>query len=301
MYTITGATGNIGSRVADILLTRGEKVRLISRDAARLQGFVERGAESAIGDLVDVNFLTEAFKGAKAVFALIPPNYTARDFRSYQNIVGNSIATAIGNSGVTHVVNLSSQGAELPRGTGPIVGLREQEERLNGLRDVNVLHLRPTYFMENLLVNIPLIHERGFAGSAVRGDLRFAMIATRDIADRVARSLLERDFTGKSYRDLLGQRDLTLQEAFTIIGRRIGMSNLGYVQFAYEDAAKAMADMGISPNVSSLFIEMSKALNAGLFAVNRPRTAENSTPTTIEEFAETFAEAFSRAALRKAA
>ncbi len=154
--------------------------------------------------------------------------------------------------------------------------------------------------MENLLGNIPLIHERRIAGSAVRGDLRFAMSATRDIADRAARALLERDFSGISYRDLLGQRDLTLQEAFTIIGRRIGISDLAYVQFSYDDAAKGMIDMGISPNASSLFIEMSKALNAGLFAVNRPRTAENSTPTTIEEFAEIFAVAFSRAALRKA-
>jgi len=301
MYVITGATGNIGSRVADTLLARGEKVRLISRDAARLQRFVERGAEPAVGDLLDVKFLSETFSGARAVFATIPPNYGARDFRSYQNIVGNNIATAIENAGVTHVVNLSSQGADLPRGTGPILGLHDQEARLNGVRDLNVIHLRPSYFMENLLATIPLIHEKGIAGSAIRGDLKFAMIATRDIADRVAGHLLGHDFSGKSYRDLLGQRDLTMQEAFTIIGRRIGISDLKYVQFSYEDAARAMVEAGISENVSGLFIEMSKALNAGLFAVNRPRTAENSTPTTIEEFAELFAAAYRGAAVRKAA
>jgi len=301
MYTITGATGNIGSRVADILLARGEKVRLISRDAARLQHYVERGAEPAVGELTDVRFLTDTFKGATAVFSMIPPNYGARDFRSYQNITGTAIATAIINADVRHVVNLSSQGAELPRGTGPIAGLGEHEQRLNGLRGVNVLHLRCTYFMENLLVNVPLIHEQGFAGSAVRGDLKFAMIATGDIADRVAGHLLTRDFSGTSHRDLLGQRDLSLQEAFTIIGRRIGISSLKYVQFSYEDAARAMVDMGISANVSSLLIEMSKALNAGFFAVNRPRTAENSTPTSIEDFAEIFAAAYTAGALRKAA
>jgi uncharacterized protein YbjT (DUF2867 family) len=262
---------------------------------------VERGADAAVGDLLDVKFLTGAFTGVKAVFAMIPPNYGARDFRAYQNIVGTSIATASDNAGVTHLVNLSSQGADLPRGTGPILGLRDQEERLNGLRNLNVLHLRCTYFMENLLMNVPLIHQHGYAGSAVRGDLKFAMIATRDIADRVAGHLLARDFSGKSYRDLLGQRDLTLQEAFTIIGRHIGISGLKYVQFGYDDAAKAMVDMGISPNVASLFIEMSKALNAGLFAVNRPRTAENSTPTSIEEFAGIFAAAYAAGALRKAA
>lgn len=301
MYAITGATGNIGSKVADILLARGEKVRLVSRDAARLQHYMEKGAEAAVGDLTDVRFLTDTFKGVKAVFSMIPPNYGARDFRSYQNLVGTSIATAVVNAGVTHVVNLSSQGADLPRGTGPIAGLHDQEERLNGLRDLNVLHLRCTYFMENLLLNVPLIHEHGFAGSAVRGDLKFAMIATRDIAGRAAGHLLVLDFSGKSHRDLLGQRDLTLQEAFTVIGRRIGISSLKYVQFSYEDAARAMVDLGISPNLSSLYIEMSKALNAGLFAVNRPRTAENSTPTTIEEFAEIFAEAYAAGALRKAA
>jgi uncharacterized protein YbjT (DUF2867 family) len=287
--------------VADILLNRGEKVRLISRDAARLQRFVERGAEPAVGDLLDVKFLGEAFKGAQAVFAMIPPNYGARDFRSYQNIVGNNIATAIDNARVTHVVNLSSQGADLPRGTGPILGLRDQEARLNDLREANVLHLRPTYFMENLLANIPLIHEKGIAGSAVRGDLRFAMIATRDIADRVVGHLLRRDFSGKSFRDLLGQRDLTMQEAFTIIGRRIGISDLRYVQFGYEEAARAMVGMGMSANVATLLVEMSRGLNAGLFAVNKPRDDENSTPTTIEEFAELFAAAYGATALRKAA
>jgi len=301
MYAITGATGNIGSKVADILLARGEKVRLISRDAARLQQYVERGAEPAVGELTDVKFLTDTFRGAKAVFAMIPPNYGAQDLRAYQNIVGISTATAIVNAGVTHVVNLSSQGADLPRGTGPILGLRDQEERLNELRDANVLHLRCTYFMENLLANVPFIHEQGYAGSAIRGDQKIAMIATRDIADRVVWHLLERDFSGKSYRDLLGQRDLTMQEAFTIIGRRIGITDLKYVQISYEDAARAMVDMGLSKNVSALIIEMSKALNTGLFAVNRPRTAENSTPTSIEEFATIFAEAYAGAAWRKAA
>lgn len=301
MYAITGATGNIGSQVADILLAREEKVRLISRDAARLQRFVERGAEAAVGNILDVKFLSEAFAGTAAVFTMIPPNYTARDFRAYQNIVGNNIATAIDNAGVTHVVNLSSQGADLPRGTGPILGLHDLEEKLNSLRKADVIHLRCTYFMENLLATIPLIHEQGIAGSAVRGDLRFAMIATRDIADRVAGYLLRRDFSGKSFRDLLGQRDLTLQEAFTIIGRRIGRFDLKYVQFGYDDAAKAMVDRGISPNVASLMMEMSRALNSGLFAVNRPRTAENSTPTTIEEFATLFAAAYRATALRKAA
>src|SRR5512138_2860791 len=81
MYAIIGATGNIGSRVADILLGKGEKVRVVGRDSARLQQYVNRGAEAAVGDLQDTSFLTGAFKGVEAVFAMIPPNYGAPNFR----------------------------------------------------------------------------------------------------------------------------------------------------------------------------------------------------------------------------
>jgi uncharacterized protein YbjT (DUF2867 family) len=274
---------------------------VIGRDAAHLRGIVGRGAEAAIGDLSDTAFLTEAFTGAEAVFAMIPPNYIAADFRAYQNEIGASIANAITESGVRYVVNLSSQGADLASGTGPILGLHDQEERLNWLTGVNVLHLRPTYFMENLLMNIPLINEKGSSGSAVRGDRKFAMIATRDIAARVAEHLARRDFTGKVVEDLLGERDLSLDEAIGIIGKRIGWSDLKYVQFPAADAERGMVASGLSPDVSRLFIEMSTALNEGRFAVGRPRTARNTTPTTIEEFAETFAAAFEATGLDNAA
>jgi uncharacterized protein YbjT (DUF2867 family) len=301
MYAIIGATGNIGSKTADTLLEKGEKVRVIGRSAARLQRFVDKGAEAAVGNLKDADFLTRAFSGATGVFAMIPPDYTAKDFRAYQNEIGQNIATGIARSGVNYVVNLSSQGADLSAGTGPILGLRDQEKRLNDLAGVNVLHLRPTYFMENLLMNIPIINEHGYAGSAVRGDQKFAMIATRDIAAYVVERLVQRDFAGKTVQDLLGQRDLSLHEATAAIGWAIGKPDLKYVQFSYEDAAKWMTETGISPDVSRLFVEMSKALSDGLFAVGRPRTPENTTPTSIEEFAETFARYYADSAMRYAA
>jgi uncharacterized protein YbjT (DUF2867 family) len=289
MIAITGATGKVGSQLADLLLYRGEKVRVIGRSAEKLAGVVARGAEGALGDLEDREFLFRAFRGAVAVFTMIPPNFAAEDVRKYQNSVGESIAQAIRTSGVTHVVNLSSQGAELTEGTGPIKGLYDQEQRLNRLPGVHVLHLRPTYFMENLLMNIELIRKMGIMGSAVRGDVRFAMIATRDIAVHAADRLARRDFTGSLVQDLLGQRDVSLAEAAALIGKRINRSDLKYVAFPYEDAEKAMVGMGLSTDMSRQYIEMSRALNEGRFAVGVPRDAANTTPTTIEEFADTFA------------
>jgi uncharacterized protein YbjT (DUF2867 family) len=301
MFVITGATGNIGSRAAQILLEQGEKVRVVGRDAAKLDRLVAMGGEAAVGDLLDETFLTRAFAGAHGVFAMIPPNVMAHDFRDYQNRVGAVIAAAIAKAGVRHVVNLSSQGADLAEGTGPILGLRDQEARLDRLEGVQVLHLRPTYFMENLLSTIPLIHRAGIAGSPVRGDRKFAMIATRDIASHLAARLVCRDFSGKRVQDLLGERDLSLNEAFTVIGRSIGKPDLKYVQFSPGDTAHGMKEMGLGEDFIRLYLEMSSALNDGLFAVDRPRNRANTTPTTIEEFAGTFTQAFAAAAPRQAA
>ncbi len=287
MIVITGATGNIGSKISAELLSRGQKIRCIARNVGKLDELTGKGAEIAVGSLEDTAFLTKAFSGADAVFAMIPPNYTAPDFRAYQNSIGAAIAEAIGKSGVKYIINLSSQGAHLPEKTGPIKGLRDQEERLNKLKGVNILHLRPTYFMENLLVNIEMIRNMNIMGSAIRGDLKFPMIATKDIAQFAVDRLLKRDFAGTSMRDLLGPRDMSMNEVTEIISKKINNPDLKYVQFSYEDTEKALVGMGFSKDVSGLFVEMLKAINERLI-MDTPRKIENTTETTFVEFAEIF-------------
>ncbi len=291
MVVITGATGNTGSKIAELLLARREKVRVVGRDAGRLKPFTARGAEAAVGDLNDPAFVVKVFAGADAVYTMIPPNYQAEDFRAYQRGIAENAVTAIDKNGVRFVVNLSSQGAHLPEGTGPIAGLHEMEERLNGLAGANVLHLRPAYFMENLLMTIGLIRSSGIMGSAIRGDLKMPMIATKDVAAYAADRLARRDFSGKKVQDLLGQRDVTMDEAARIIGKKIGMPGLTYVQFAYEETEKALIGMGLSKDLSRLYVEMSRAMNEGTTDSGK-RSPQSTTATSIEEFAEIFARAY---------
>ena len=144
-------------------------------------------------------------------------------------------------------------------------------------------NLRPGYFMENLLWNIDLIRSKGIAGSAVRGDIKIPMIATRDIASYAADRLVKRDFKGASVQYLLGQRDLSLTEATAIIGGKINNTGLPYVEFPYDEAGKAMVGMGMSPDMSRTYIEMSKAFNEGLIKPAK-RTKASTTTTTIESF-----------------
>jgi uncharacterized protein YbjT (DUF2867 family) len=286
MIVITGATGNIGSKISQTLLKKGQKIRCIARHADKLIPLTDRGAEAATLSLAKTDLLVEAFSGADTVFAMIPSNNAAPDFLAYQEMIGTSLIAAIEQTGVKYVVNLSSLGAHLPEKTGPIKGLHAQEQRLNRLAGVNILHLRPAYFMENLLVNVDLIKTMNIMGSDLRPDIRIPMIATRDIADIAARLLQERNFAGQSIRHLLGERDLSMQESARIIGRTIDRPDLKYVQFSYEDTEKTLTGMGFSADAAALFTEMSKALNEGLIQVER--NSENTTPTSLEAFAQVF-------------
>jgi uncharacterized protein YbjT (DUF2867 family) len=293
MYAITGATGNTGRRIAEALLSKGKKVRVIGRDAERLKSLAKKGAEAFVGSLDDAAAMTRAFSGAKAAYAMIPPNLKAENMRVYQNKISEALAAAIAKARVQYVVNLSSVGAHLSEKTGPIAGLHDQEQQLNKLKDVHVLHLRPGFFMENFYWNIDMIKKMGINGSPLKADLPVSMIATQDIAAAAAQQLADLDFSGKSVRELLGQRDLTMTKATQALGRAIGKPDLKYVQFPYDEAEKAMLGMGLSASVAKGFIEMNRAFNEGVIQLNEKRSAANTTPTSIEEFAKQFAAAYS--------
>ncbi len=102
------------------------------------------------------------------------------------------------------------------------------------------------------------------------------MITTKDVAKVATDYLVKRNFSGKSVTELLGQRDLTMEECAKIIGQKIGKPDLWYVPFSYEDEYKGMVDAGLSKDVSRLFVEMEKVLNEGLFGKTQ-RTPENTT------------------------
>src|SRR5690242_20041010 len=284
MYVVLGATGNTGSVITNSLLLKGEKVRVVGRDAARLERFVRRGAEAFTADVNDAAALAAAFSGARAAYLMLPPSMTAQDYRANQERESDAIAKAVKESGLRYAVHLSSYGAHVPEGTGPVTGLHSSEEKLNAINDLNVLHLRAAYFMENNLTAIDMIRGMGLFGHALLPDLKLPMMATRDVGDYAAQRLLDLDFSGKQTRELLGQRDLSMAEATAIIARGIGKPDLRYEQFPYDQVQQVLEQMGMPPKKAAVYIEMFNAINAGVLAAQEPRSRENTTPTSFEEF-----------------
>src|ERR1700739_2155648 len=197
MYTGLGATGHIGSVITKKLLEKGEKVRVVGRSAARLQGLVQKGAEAFIGDVNDAESLSRAFEDVRAAFLMIPPGITSPDYRTEQDRISDTITSAVKNAGLRYAVHLSSFGAQAPSGTGPILGLHFSELKLNAVDKLNVLHLRPGSFYENHLTGISMIQMMGLYGGALRADLKMPMIATRDIGGGGSERLLKMVFYRK--------------------------------------------------------------------------------------------------------
>jgi uncharacterized protein YbjT (DUF2867 family) len=283
MITVMGATGNTGKKITEALLVAGERVRSLGRSEGKLADLKRSGAEILACDATGVTLLTKAFGGVQAVYTLLPTDRQSPDYQARQKQEGEAIVKAIRESGVSYVVALSSLGADLSEGTGPIRGLHEQEERLRQLKDTNVLLLRPGSFFENFYEYLGLVKHQGMIADSVATDLALPMVATRDIADVAATALKARDWRGIVVRELLGQRDLTYAEATRILGERVGKPDLRYVQVSYSDMVEALEQAGLSESFAALYVEMTRAFNEG--KVKASRTPENTTPTRFEDFA----------------
>jgi uncharacterized protein YbjT (DUF2867 family) len=185
-------------------------------------------------------------------------------------------------------VNLSSVGAHLTSDTGPINGLRFHEERLNKLSLRSLTHLRPTYFMENVLFGLGLIKNDGIYGSPLLPEQKFAQVATDDIAARAATLLLDLAHQGRRVVELLGPEDLSPEQMASRISAVVGKT-IPYVQFPYEAAEQAMVGSGMSATAARAMIGLYRALNQKELVPEFGRTPAATTKTTFDAFLQTIA------------
>jgi uncharacterized protein YbjT (DUF2867 family) len=284
MYTVLGATGHIGSVITKALLEKGEKVRVVGRHVGKLQPLVLKGAEAMAADVTDAEAIGRTLLGARAAFLIIPPNMTSPDYRAEQEKTSDAISKAVRASELHYAVNLSSFGAQAAEGTGAILGARNSEVKLNAIDKLNVLHLRPGYLFENHLPGISMIQMMGLLGGALKPDLKIPMIATKDIGAYAAERLLRLDFNGKPTQELLGERDLSMNEVTAIIGRALNKPDLRYAQFPYDQVQQVLVQMGTPAKTAACFIEMLQGINHGVVAAGEPRSASNTTRTPFETF-----------------
>ncbi len=283
--TIIGATGKVGTQTVQKLLNKNYSLRLVGRNKEKLNKWVnEKGVEVFPGDIQDQAFLTRVLKGSDVVLTMLPSDYTVKDIGTYQDQLGVSIINAIKESGVKKILNLSSVGGHTEEKTGIVAGLARQEKRLNDLPNVDVQHLRPSYFMENLIGQMDIIKNMNIMGSPLAANKSFPLIATADIAKVAAEKLEHPNWTGKTVQPLLGPKDYNMEEVTSALAKAIGKPELPYYQFPHDQAKENMVKRGWKENVAEAVIGMNQGINEGVFNYEK-RDVASTTPTSIEEFA----------------
>ena len=277
---INTPNGNIGRVAAHQVLDAGHDLTVISRSPDTVKDLSDRGASVVEGSIEDAGVLAEAFAGADAVFWLTPPSYQP-EFVAWAKATAQRAADAAGAAGVKRVVVLSSVGAQHPAGVGPVSALHHVERVfLDALADVVVL--RPSFFMENFLRDLPTLKD-GAIYNPVPSQISMPMVATKDIGVKAAEALTA-PAGGHRFVGLHGPRDLSYGEAAAILTEALGRP-VKHVQVELSQVRAAMEGQGAPGFVVDLFVEMMGAALQGLMVPAEPRSAETTTPTTFEVFA----------------
>jgi uncharacterized protein YbjT (DUF2867 family) len=289
-YVVTGSLGHISKPLSQKLLHAGHEVTIISSKEGNRSAIEKMGAKAAIGSVEDVAFLSRAFAGADAVYTMVPPNFAATAWKEWIGKIGKNYAEAIKANQIKYVVNLSSVGAHLPDGCGPVSGLYKVEQALNTLNDVNIKHLRPTYFFDNLLANVGLAKQMDIIGSNFGGAGQKIVLAdTSDITDVAFEELSTLQFSGHSVR-YIASDERTSDEVAKIIGAAISKPSLPWVVFTNEQSMAGMLQAGLPEEITKNYVEMGDALHSGRmmedYWKNHPSTLGK---VKLEDFARTFA------------
>jgi uncharacterized protein YbjT (DUF2867 family) len=278
---ISTPTGNVGSALTRRLLGGEHQLVLLARDPGKLAAFTEHGAAVEQGSLGDKRFVARAIRGADTFFLVIPPNFDHEDYRAFQREIGEVTLTAIREAQTPRVVLLSSVGAHLGEGFGPISALGEIERELDKI-DVDATYLRPNSFMENFFGSAQGIWSDSAVFLPLPGSVSVGFVAAADIGKVAADIILDTGWSGKRAIELSGPEDITYDEAAAILGKAIG-KEVKHVQCTPEQMFAALTAAGFSQSVVELYIELDDAQAKGrLTFETKPLRGE----TTFADFAQ---------------
>lgn len=319
--TITGSLGNISRPLTKVLVQKGHEVTVISSKPKKQKEIEALGAKAAIGTIEDVAFLTAAFSGADAVYTMLPsPDYSNlapnTDLLAACQKIGNNYVQAIRQSGVKHVVHLSSVGAHLDKGNGALIVHHIIEKILRELPpDVAIMFMRPTGFYNNLYSFIDMIKGKGFIAQLLTlrfygliallkgktgiiasnygGEDKTVWASPLDIAAAIAEELIT-PFVGRNVR-YVASEELTCNQIATILGNAVGKPYLKWVIISDKQMQSGMESFGMPKNIAAGLVEMQAAVRTGLidedYYRNRPKKMGK---VKMKDFAKEFAEVYNQ-------
>ena len=280
MFVVAGVTGHTGAAAADTLLEKKQPVRVIVRTADKGAVWKAKGAEVAVASLDDTQAMARAFERAKGAYLLVPPNYAATSYLEDRKKVTDALAVAVKASGLGHVVFLSSIGAHLPEGTGPIRIVRYGEQQL-GAAVKNLTILRPPSFFENWQPVLGAAKAQGVLPSFLTPDRKIPMISTRDIG-RIAAEQLIAGGQGRKVLELSGPDDYSPNDVAAALGK-ILKHPVTVQQAPLTAVVPTFKSFGFSDDAARLFEEMYAGIERGTIVHENQGAAHVRGKVTVTE------------------
>ena len=279
-YLITGATGEVGSRVVEVLLQRGERPRVFVRDASKARGRFGELVDIAVGDLGDGGSLLAALAGIEALFLI----NSGQEIPRRDELAANVARAA----GVRHLVKLSSMDAQQDVGTGVWHARGEAAIRASG---ITFTFVQPTGFMVNTLFWAASIK----AGRVVRsatGDGKIPFIHTDDIAGVATEALTSRKYDGQAL-PITGPEALSYAQMAGKIGAVIGKP-VRFEAISEEVVRQRMIADGDSEEMIAAHLSTYGAIREGRMAevTGNVERVLGRKPITFDRWARENAEAF---------
>ncbi|WP_030560020.1 NAD(P)H-binding protein [Streptomyces aureocirculatus] len=286
MIVITAPTGNIGVRLLPLLLesapARGEELRVVVRDPARLPESVREHVEVVIGSHGDAEVVDRAFEGADAVFWLVPPDSAKTPTDAFSSFT-RPAAEALAAHGVGHVVGVSALGRGTPLADS--AGLVTASLAMDDLiADTGVAYraLANPSFYENLLEEADSIREKGVFTDVVDADRKAPLVSVTDIAAVAAGLLLDRSWTGSGSVPVLGPQDLSPSDLARVMSEQLGRP-VRYERRPFDELRTTLVAHGLDEAFVDGIVEMKQAKDQGLDA-GVTRAPDNATPTTFDQW-----------------
>jgi uncharacterized protein YbjT (DUF2867 family) len=279
-YLITGATGDIGSRVAKLLLERGERPRVFVRDPWKARERFGARVDVAVGDLADAGSLFAALEGMDALFLVNSgPEIPSRD---------ELAAKAAKAAGVRHLVKLSSMDSQQDVGTGVWHARGESAIRASG---IVFTFVQPTGFMENALFWATPIKSSGVVRSTT-GEGKIPFIHPDDIAAVATKALTTREYEGKAL-PITGPEALSYAEMAAKIGAAIGKP-VRFEAISEEQVRQRMTESGDSKEMIVAHLSIYRATREGRLATvtDNVERVLGRRPIGFDRWAQDHAEAF---------
>jgi uncharacterized protein YbjT (DUF2867 family) len=282
MIVITTPTGDIGSKILATILKSDEAVRVIVRDAAKLDSTIRDRGEVIEGSTDDAATVNKAFMGAAAVFWLVPPDSADDDLVARFLRFNQVAADAAKAQNVKRIVWISTLGTNLGDNSGHLSAAKAGDAPLLET-GIAARVLDPAAFMENLLHAVPTLKDQSTFYWANTPDKVFHNVATADIAAKAAELLLDHTWVGQEHVPLLGPDNLTPNQMAEVMSEVLGKP-ISYTPIKPDDYKATMMRYGASESNAQGFADMAVAQNNGVY-VTEAEIAKRA-PTSFQDWCE---------------